>query len=292
MDWGACPDRERLPHESTDAEPAQQLAHSPRCGASAPAGRPGPGRRANTENFRPLIYNIKKEIMKNRQSRKAFTLVELLIVISIIAVLAGLVMPALTGAMGSANKLKSLNQAKGIATAWQSYAKGERSRSINTDSIHEWAFRLAEHADLNMPAFWILDFDPIVSDKLGTGATMPVNIGDKIGSKWKISEEFKAFPLSWEVANAVPANAPSYTPLLWTRGLKPTGLWDKNEGVFADQGGHIAFVDMSVKWFDALRDEEVNPRGELKRYNETMPTFDISQAIRGGSKNILKSQLE
>lgn len=104
-------------------------------------------------------------------------------------------------------------------------------------------------------------------------------------------EEFKAFPLSWEVANKTQPSANSNTPLIWSRGLKATGTWDKNEGVFGDQGGHIAFVDMSVKWYDALQNEDA-PRGELKVYNETRPTFNIGQAIRGGAANILKSQTE
>ncbi len=229
--------------------------------------------------------------MKHKYVKKAFTLVELLIVISIIAVLAGLVMPALTGASKSADKLKSMNNAKGIATAWASYAKGERSRTLSAETIHDWAFRLASTADLNLPSFWILEFDPIVGDKLGSGAPMPTNIGDKFGANWKISEEFKAFPLSWEVANKTQPNANANTPLLWTRGLKATGTWDKDTGVFGEDGGHIAFVDISVKWFDKLQSEE-SPRGELKVYNETRPTFNIGQAIRGGAANILKSQTE
>ena len=229
--------------------------------------------------------------MKNRQTHKAFTLVELLIVISIIAVLAGLVMPTLTGARSSGDKMKSMNAAKQISQAWVSYAKGEKTRTLNAESIHDWAFRLASHVDLNTPSLWILDFDPIVSDKIGSGAAMPSNIGEKISTNtWKISEEFKAFPLSWEVANRVRPNANSSTPLIWSRGLKATGDWDKNDGVFGDNGGHIAFVDMSVAWFKSLRDED-NPKGALKVYNETRPTFNIGQAI-GGAQNILKSQLE
>ena len=49
--------------------------------------------------------------MKNRKYSKGFTLVELLIVIAIIGVLAGLIYPALSGAMGESNKMKSMNNA-------------------------------------------------------------------------------------------------------------------------------------------------------------------------------------
>lgn len=229
--------------------------------------------------------------MKKRQSRKAFTLVELLIVISIIAILAGLVMPAIANAMRSAGKLKSLNNAKGIAQAWSTAARGEKTRAIGGDTIYDWAFVLAQKADLNIPSMWILDSDPRVQDKIAMGAPMPANIGDKVGTNWKISEEFKAFPISWEVANLVSPNAPGVSPLLWTRGLTPMGTWDKNEGVFGDEGGHMAFVDMSVKWFSKLRDDD-SPKGVLRRYDETMPTFNVADAIRGGSKNILRSEMQ
>lgn len=230
--------------------------------------------------------------MKNRQSRKAFTLVELLIVISIIAVLAGLTMPALSKAFFFVNKLKATNNARGIAQAWNGYAKGEKSHSIKKNTIHEWAFVLAQHADLNDPTFWILEFDQLVQDKIGEGAVMPVAIGKKAGARWRLAEDFVAFPLSWEVANAVPANAEGSHPLLWTRGLQSSGLWDMETGVFNDQGGVIAKVDMSVTWYSALKDEEY-PQGRLTRYeNSTMPTADIAAAIRGGEKNILKSQLQ
>lgn len=188
-----------------------------------------------------------------------------------------------------ANKGEALNSGKAIAQAWDLAARGERSRPVGGDTIYDWVFVLAQRANLNDPNLWILDFDPNVKEAIKKAAVKPSNVGDKAGASLRISPEFKSFPLSWEVANLVPPNAPGNTPILWTRGLKSDGKWDKDEGVFGDKGGFIVFADMSVKWFDSLRDDD-NPRGVLKRYGETMPTFDINGAVRGGSKNILKSK--
>ena len=54
-------------------------------------------------------------------SRQAFTLIELLIVISIIAILASLAFPAVNGALDSAKKAQAKNAAVQIATAVTAY---------------------------------------------------------------------------------------------------------------------------------------------------------------------------
>ena len=98
--------------------------------------------------------------MKNKKYSKGFTLVELLIVIAIIGVLAGLLYPALAGAMTESNKMKSMNNAKNISTAWMTAVRSGRSHMIVGRDIYAWASELAEkNKDMNDAAFWILDFD-------------------------------------------------------------------------------------------------------------------------------------
>ncbi len=238
------------------------------------------------------VKNLPLKIMKSQRKSKAFTLVELLIVIAIIGVLAGLIFPSLTKVMGVGSRAKSMNNARNIANSWISYTKtGTSARSVYGKDIYDWAGVLAERAGLNDAVIWILDFDTPVMDKRAEGAPMPLTVANQTGANWQINPEFKAFPLSFEVANRMDPNAPSGTPLVWTRGLKSSGYWDKNTGVFKDEGGHVAFTDGHVEWFDSLRDEN-SRQGKLRIYNGTGRTFNIAQAIRGGSGNILKSKVD
>ena len=120
---------------------------------------------------------------------------------------------------------------------------------------------------------------------------MPLSVINRVGTSTQINPEFKAYPISWEVANRTEPNAPSGTPLVWSRGLKPNGAWDMNDGVFKDEGGIMAFTDGHVSWFTSMRDDETR-NGLLKIYGQTQRTFNIGQAIRGGSANILRSDIQ
>ena len=163
--------------------------------------------------------------MKNIKKSKGFTLVELLIVIAIIGVLASLIYPALSQAMGAGSKVKSMNSASNIAKTWLSYVKtGTKTRIVTGQTIYDWAAALARGVDdFNDPKLWILDFDLPVIEKISSGAAMPKFVIDRKGSSTRLDPEFKSFPISWAVANRTDPNAPSGTPLVWTRGLKPNG---------------------------------------------------------------------
>lgn len=247
-----------------------------------------PPRFSTISTFLTKVYNMQKSIKKI--GSRAFTLVELLIVIAIIGVLAGLIFPSLTRVLGVGSQVKSMNNARNIANAWMSYAKtGSHMRVINKPDIYQWIKVLADKQDLNNPSIWILDFDPLVASIRGE-RSMPISIVNKVGTISKLNPEFKAFPISWEVANNVPTNAEANTPLVWTRGLKSSGTWDEETGVFGAEGGHIAFVDAHVAWYPSLKDEDTG-QGLLNVYNKTFRTFNIASAIKGGAKNILKSKV-
>src|SRR3954466_14683194 len=95
-----------------------------------------------------------------RRKRVAFTLVELLVVIGIIAVLVGILLPALNKARQSANTARCASNLRQIAMAMLSYANSNRGRLLPSvvnagDTIYPnglmWANELVAQKYLNAP---------------------------------------------------------------------------------------------------------------------------------------------
>ena len=96
--------------------------------------------------------------MSRRASRCGFTLIELLVVIAIIAILAALLLPALTRAKLKAQGVQCMNSHRQLAIAWRMYSEDNGDRllyaSANNSSLNT--------PDASWPYTWCtgrIDFD-------------------------------------------------------------------------------------------------------------------------------------
>ena len=215
-----------------------------------------------------------------------FTLIELLAVIAVIGILAAILVPSVSLVRQSARRSAAQSQLRELQTAYMAYAEsGSRARSINADSIYDWARVLAQYSDFNDAKMWFVTEDPLVEIE----ASLPLVVATPPASgtgTWQVHPDFQGFPLSFAVANRLSSQAPSSTPLAWTRGLTAAGTWADETaptpGVYGSKGGHVAFLNGSVAFYEDLSVDG----GLLIDYDSKQPTGNIRDALSPNAQGL------
>lgn len=237
---------------------------------------------------------MKAETRRERSPKQGFTLIELITVITIVGILAGLLYPTITGILNRAKRAESSNNLKQIANAYQQYRSDNNGRNVpirisknpnsgqdavfEATTVYHLAYELAWRGYLNEGAIYQISTDRHV--ELKGVKPQAVAERDSADAPWVLSQIFSQSAVSFDLVAGLSSNAPSSTPVALTRGLdSQTGKWDSDEIVspYGADGGHIAFLDGHVDWYSSTNGELTNP--VTRR-----PTTNFLQSISQGAR--------
>ncbi len=218
-----------------------------------------------------------------------FTLIELLTVIAIIGILAAIVIPTVGAVREKAQRAVDASNLREILKAAQIYAGDNQDRLpdplqisqaiLNTPELAwKWPGILAKHNLLTDPTFYFSRNDPAFNGVYPTFIITPSAARDSLHPSFTTDRA-----PSWAFVGGVRMSDPATTPVIWTRGLQPDGLWSATSGVYKDTGGFIAFLGGNVAFYpNTTNQNPASPSPFISNHpgstSETRPV-NVLQAI-------------
>lgn len=214
-----------------------------------------------------------------RRPLAGFTLIELLTVIAIIGILASIIIPSVGAVKISAQKaaersnIATIGKSAGIyATDNSDYLPDPLSKSgtsLNASGgLFKWMLLLARSGALTGPSFYFSKIDQPqfqckVEDLPGT-VFNPTN-------HLALASGLAQYTPSVELVGGLKSDNLPTTPVVWTRGLRTDGQWDKDLGVYGETGGAIFFLGGNVQQYTSIDSKLTRPSGK--------PTNNILETI-------------
>lgn len=137
---------------------------------------------------RPQLRPIKLAESTCQCRRSAFTLVELLVVISIMGILVAMLLPAVQSVRGTARRIQCANKLRQLGVALHHYESANTQFPVGAEDgvAHSWAARVLSHLD-NAALYQKIDFDLAwnhPSNRIETRQTIPLFICPSSNKTW------------------------------------------------------------------------------------------------------------
>jgi prepilin-type N-terminal cleavage/methylation domain-containing protein len=192
-----------------------------------------------------------------RKTSAGFTLIELLTVIAIIGILAAIIIPTVGTVRDKAQRAVDGNNIREILKAATIYAQDNSDKLPDPQTIltttlaapsaaYRWPGILAKNNILTDPTFLYAK-----NDQLFTG-TYPTFIIQPSTARNTLHPTFTngtAGSMAWEFVGGIKMSDPATTPVIYTRGLTTAGTWSPTTGVYAANGGYVAFLGGNVTFY-------------------------------------------